>query len=272
MTKIGIISGGGNLPLIIGKNLISKDFKVVFFLLEDNDDSERYKDLDFIKINLKSVKKIINILKLNKVEKILLAGSINRPSISDISFDFQTIKLAKDLLLNNYGDNQLLESIQLFLRKNGFEYFDWTKYCSDLFVNDEYLTSIKPSTAAQKNLKKALNTFKIYGKLDIGQSVIVQNQIILGLEAVEGTDRLIMRCKDLKKKGDKGILVKFSKYNQSKILDIPTIGEQTISLLIKNNYEGIFIEKNNCLIIDKRKTIDLANKNKIFISTCNKIE
>ena len=100
----------------------------------------------------------------------------------------------------------------------------------------------------------------------------MQNQIILGLEAVEGTDRLIIRCNELKKKGDKGILVKFSKYNQSKILDIPTIGEQTILLLKKNNYEGIFIEKNNCLIIDKTKTIDLANQNKIFISTCDKIE
>ena len=176
------------------------------------------------------------------------------------------------MLLNNHGDNQLLESIKLFLNKNGFEYFDWTKYCSDLFVNDKNLTLTKPSTNAQKNLKKALNTFKVYGKLDIGQSIIVQNQIILGLEAVEGTDRLIIRCNELKKKGDKGILVKFSKYNQSKILDIPTIGEQTILLLKKNNYEGIFIEKNNCLIIDKTKTIDLANQNKIFISTCDKIE
>ena len=272
MTKIAIIAGGGKLPLIIGKNLISKNFEVIFFLLEDVVDNKKYKDLDFININLKSVKKIINLLKLNKIEKILLAGSINRPSISDINFDFQTIKLAKDLLFNNNGDNQLLESIKLFFNKNGFEYFDWTKYCSELFVTDKHLTFFKPSKSAKTNLKKALNTFNIYGKLDIGQSIIVQNQIILGLEAAEGTDRLIMRCKELKKQGDKGILVKLSKYNQSKILDIPTIGEQTISLLINNNYEGIFIEKNNCLIIDKEKTIELANKNKIFISTCSKID
>ena len=129
MTKIGIISGGGKLPYIIGKNLINKNFEVVFFLLEENVDFELYKDLDLIKINLKSIKKIIDLLKLNKIDKILLAGSINRPSISDISFDFQTITLAKDLLLNNHGDNQLLESIKLFLNKNGFEYFDWTTYC-----------------------------------------------------------------------------------------------------------------------------------------------
>ena len=102
--------------------------------------------------------------------------------------------------------------------------------------------------------------------------MIVQNQLILGLEAVEGTDNLIIRCRNLKKGEDKGILVKFSKYNQSKIIDIPTIGEDTINLLKENNYEGVFLEKNSCLILDKTETINLANKNNVFISTCNKIE
>ena len=83
---------------------------------------------------------------------------------------------------------------------------------------------------------------------------------------------LICRCKNLKKSGDKGILVKLAKYNQSNILDIPTIGEQTIKLLNENDYEGVYLEKNNCLILDKKKTINLANQNNIFISTCNKIE
>ncbi len=146
------------------------------------------------------------------------------------------------------------------------------EYCSELFANDDNLTNVKPSNIAYKNLQKALITFKEYGKLDIGQSLIVQNQLILGLEAVEGTDNLIIRCRNLKKGEDKGILVKFSKYNQSKIIDIPTIGEDTINLLKENNYEGVFLEKNSCLILDKTETINLANKNNVFISTCNKIE
>ena len=55
-------------------------------------------------------------------------------------------------------------------------------------------------------------------------------------------------------------------------MDIPTIGEKTISLLKNYDYEGLYIEKDECLIIDKEKTIDFANQYKIFISTCNKIE
>ncbi len=272
MNNIGIISGGGKLPLIIGQNLIKKNFNVVFFVIEEFYQIEDYKNFNSKIINLHSAKKIIQLLKLNNIQKIIMVGNIIRPSLNDINFDLQTLKLAKNLLLNKTGDNDLLESIKIFFKDNGFDYFNWKNYCPELFTNDDYLTKLKPSSMAKKNLNKALSIFKKFGNLDVGQSTIIQNQIVIGLEAVEGTDNLILRCKSLKKSGDKGILVKFSKYNQSNILDIPTIGENTIKLLKENDYEGVYLEKNNCIIINKKETIDLANKNKIFISTCNKID
>ena len=201
-----------------------------------------------------------------------MAGNIKRPTITDLSFDFQTFKMAKDLLLNKTGDNSLLVSIKKYFKDNGFDYFDWKEHCPELFANSDNLTKLKPTRIARTNLKKALSIFKSFGEIDVGQSMIIQNKIVLGLEAVEGTDSLMIRCKDYKKSGDKGILVKFSKYNQSSILDIPTIGEKTIKLLKECDYEGIFLEKDSCLIIDKEKTVDLANQFKVFISTCNKIE
>ena len=272
MNNIGIISGGGKLPIAIGNSLIKKNFHVVFFVIEKFYDFKKYKNFNVEIINLHSAKKIIEKLNSKNIKNIIMVGDIVRPSLTDLSFDIETFKLAKNLLLSKTGDNDLLVSIKNFFIENGFGIFDWKSYCSELFANNDYLTNIKPTTMAKKNLDKALSIFKSYGRLDIGQSVIIQNQIVIGLEAVEGTDNLILRCKELKKSGDKGILVKFAKYNQSNILDVPTIGEKTINLLVENDYEGLFLEKNNCLIIDKQKTIDLSNKNKIFISTCYKIE
>ena len=215
---------------------------------------------------------IINSLKSRNVDSIIMAGNINRPSLTDLSFDYQTFKLAKNLLLNKTGDDGLLISIKNYFNDNGFSYFDWKKHCPELFANKDILTQIKPSNRAHENLQKAISVFRSFGAIDVGQSIIVQNKIVLGLEAVEGTDNLIKRCKDYKKSGDRGVLVKFSKYNQSNILDIPTIGENTIRLLKDCDFEGLYLEKDRCLIIDKEKTIDLANQYKIFISTCNKIE
>ena len=67
-------------------------------------------------------------------------------------------------------------------------------------------------------------------------------------------------------------LIKLSKYNQHSILDVPTIGIQTLKNLKKYNYEGLFIEKNNCIILDKDKSINFCNDNNLFLSTTNKID
>jgi UDP-2,3-diacylglucosamine hydrolase len=272
MINIGIIAGGGSLPIVIGDNLIKKNFNVFFFVIEDFFITANYKNLDVTKINLKSAKKIIKSLNDKNIDSIIMAGNIKRPSITDLSFDIETFKLAKNLLLNKTGDNSLLVSIKNYFMDNGFGYFDWKEHCTECFANKDNLTQTKPSIKAKENLKKSMTIFKSFGQMDVGQSMIIQNQIVLGLEAAEGTDNLIIRCNDYKKSGDRGILVKYSKYKQSNILDIPTIGEKTIKLLKEYDYEGLYLEKDSCLIIDKDKTIDLANQNKIFISTCNKIE
>ena len=225
MSKIGIISGGGKLPILIGNNLIKKNYKVIFFVIEDTFDKEIYSNLNTVKIKLNSIKKIFSKLKDNNIKKIILAGNIIRPSLKDINFDYETLNFAKKLLLSKKGDNDLLISITKLFQDNGFEYLDWKIYCSELFSKEKNLTSIKPSKKASLNLDKALEVFKNYGKLDIGQSIVIQNEIVLGLEAAEGTDNLILRCNDLKRSGDKWVLFKASKYNQSRILDIPTIGK-----------------------------------------------
>ena len=246
MSNIGIIAGGGKLPITIGKNLIKKKFNIFFFVIEEFFNTKDFKDFDVTIINLKSVKNIINSLKSKNIDSIIMAGNINRPSLTDLSFDYQTFKLAKNLLLNKTGDDRLLISIKKFFKDSGFSYFDWKKHCPELFSNKDILTHIQPSTRAKENLQKAISVFRSFGKIDIGQSMILQNQIVLGLEAVEGTDNLMIRCHDYKKSGDKGILVKFAKYNQSNILDIPAIGEKTIKLLKDCEYEGVFLEKDSC--------------------------
>ncbi len=271
MSKIGIISGGGKLPVLIGNNLIVKNYDVTFFVIKDTFDKQIFSNLRTVEIQLNSIKKIFKKLEENKINKIILAGNISRPSLKDINFDFETINFAKKLFLSKKGDNELLIAITKLFEDKGFEYLDWKNYCPELFANKINLTNRTPSKDANLNLNKALNVFKNYGNLDIGQSLIVQNEIVLGLEAAEGTDKLIIRCNGLKTNGDQGVLIKASKYNQSNVLDIPTIGAKTLKLLIENNYEGVFVEKNNCLIIDRDETINLANSNNLFISTFEKL-
>ena len=156
MNNIGIIAGGGKLPIVIGRNLIKKKFNICFFVIEEFFNTKYYKDFDVTVINLKSAKNIINSLKYKNIDSIIMAGNINRPSLTDLSFDYQTFKLAKNFLLNKTGDDGLLISIKNYFNDNGFSYFDWKKYCPELFANKNILTQIKPSTNAKKNLPQLI--------------------------------------------------------------------------------------------------------------------
>ena len=272
MIRIGIIAGGGELPLLVGKNLIKENFNVTFFVIKEFFNKNFYSNYETVIIRLNSLKEILNHFNNHKIEKIIMLGKINRPSLRDIKFDIDTIKFIKENFLENKGDNSLLISIQDYFSKKGFPIFDWVFYCEELFANKKNLTKQTPSKKAILNKNKALESFKIYGQSDVGQSMIIQNNIILGLESVEGTNELIKRCFNYKKKGDKGILIKLSKYNQSKLLDVPTIGLETMKLLNEFDYEGVFLELNKCLIINKIEVIKYADLNHLFIATVNKID
>ena len=50
MSKIGIISGGGKLPILIGNNLLKKNYDVTFFLIKDTFDKQIYSNVRTIEI------------------------------------------------------------------------------------------------------------------------------------------------------------------------------------------------------------------------------
>lgn len=271
MSRVGIIAGEGILPLLIGKSLISKNYSINFFCIKGMVNLIDYRGYDITEIEINSLTNILNFLKVKNIDEIIMAGKVTRPSIQDINFDLNTISLIKDFVLEPKGDDAVLKIISNFFKKNGYPLFNWKLICNNLFSSEEHLSIFKPTKFAYKNLKKGLDIFKIIGNADIGQSMIIQNQLILGVESLEGTDELIKRCSNYRKKGDRGILLKLGKYNQHNILDLPTIGINTLINIKEYSYEGIFFERNECIILDKEKIIDFCNKNNLFFSSTKKI-
>ena len=260
MTKIAIISGEGQLPLLIGKNLINKKFNILFICLKDFADPLLYKKFNFLEISITSFSKILKALQKEKVDEIIMVGKISRFNILDINFDLNTLGLIKKYFLESKGDDKLLITISNFFLQKGFPLFNWIEECPELIAKEDNLTKVKPNYVTEI-------VRKIIGNADIGQSMIVQNQLILGLETVEGTDELIKRCSNYLRDGDPGILIKLSKYSQNPYLDVPVIGIQTLINLKEYNYKGVFLEKGKCLILNKEAVLNFCNLNKIFIST-----
>ena len=62
-----------------------------------------------------------------------------------------------------------------------------------------------------------------------------------------------------------GVLVKFPKMKQDLRIDLPTIGFETLIGCKQAGLKGIVLKNNQNIFLDKRKCINFANKNKMFI-------
>ena len=89
--------------------------------------------------------------------------------------------------------------------------------------------------------------------------------MVLAIEAIEGTDQMIERAGSLQRNVSGPILIKISKANQDKRVDLPTAGLETVNNAIRSGFQGLALEANNSLLLDKERVIKIAEKNSFFV-------
>jgi len=101
--------------------------------------------------------------------------------------------------------------------------------------------------------------------VDVGQAVVVQQGLVLGVEAIEGTQALLERCRDLRREGPGGVLVKMPKPGQSRLADLPTIGPATVHAAAAAGLRGLAIEGNGTIVIDRGAAVAAAEEAGLFL-------
>jgi DUF1009 family protein len=94
---------------------------------------------------------------------------------------------------------------------------------------------------------------------------VVQENMVLAVEAMEGTELMMLRASTLVKKGKKPVMVKIPKPGQDKRVDMPVIGQLTMEQLIKYNIGGIALEAGGTIMIESDIVRKMADDTKIFI-------
>jgi DUF1009 family protein len=257
---IALISGKGDYPKEITSSL--KNQKINFIKLN-------LYQKDKYNVSIGEIGKIIKILKTNNVKEVIFAGKVERPNLRKIKLDLKAISYLP-LLKKAYlkGDGNLLNLVAKILRDENIKIIESHKYCKNLILNNTP-TRTKPSKVDIHDFKKGKKILNLLSEFDNAQGIIIDEGYILAIEAAEGTDEIVKRIKNInykKKKPLSGSLIKLTKTNQNLKYDLPTIGYTTISLCIKSNLKGIFLEKNKNIFLNQKKSIDLANKNNFFIT------
>ena len=104
---------------------------------------------------------------------------------------------------------------------------------------------------------------------DVGQGCVVQQGIVLAVEAIEGTDAMLTRAATLARPGPGGVLLKRVKPGQDRRADLPTIGPATIQAAAAAGLRGIAVEAGGTLLIDRAACIDAANRSGLFLVGLN---
>ena len=127
------------------------------------------------------------------------------------------------------------------------------------------LGEIRPDAQSAADIEHGLRIARALGGLDVGQAVIVQQGLVLGVEAIEGTDELLRRCAALRRDGPGGVLVKVEKPGQERRADRPTIGLRTVTLAAETGLRGIAIEADATIVLDRDEVIRAADRTGLFV-------
>ncbi|MBR1943389.1 UDP-2,3-diacylglucosamine diphosphatase LpxI [bacterium] len=261
--KQALIAGDGQLPVIMAENAAKNGLEVICISLSN----DNYKALKRVCSKVYSaapgeVLKIKKILQDEEVKQLTFLGKVHKGLIlKRPKFDSRALELIKSA--KKLNDDQVMLLIVQELENIGVTVIDQTLFIKNLMIPAGILGSHKPTDEQINDVQYGYTMAKEMGKLDVGQSVVIKDKMIMAVEAIEGTDKCIERGGKIAKKG--GVVVKVAKPSQDKRFDIPAVGLRTLKTMKKFKLSVLAVEANETIIVDQEKVVQFANRNNIII-------
>lgn len=268
--KLGIIAGGGSIPKMLIEHCAAQGRDFFVLAIEGNADKALFTDdIPHQWIRIGQAGTGFKRFAEEKVQDVIMIGTIKRPGFFDLVPDLRTTAFFAKVGAKALGDDGILRALVNEIEAEGMTVRGIHEVMSDLLVKPGILGHHKPDKQALVDIRRGIDVALALGKLDVGQSVVVQQGLVLGVEGIEGTDELIRRCGEYRRKGDGGVLVKLRKPQQDMRIDLPTIGPRSVSRAQESGLRGIVVHAGNGLIVDEAETIRLADKAGLFIMGIN---
>ncbi|WP_417845528.1 LpxI family protein [Thalassospira povalilytica] len=265
LPKLGIIAGGGALPARLASAAQTAGRAVFVVKLDRHADDPELDQYPGITARLGAAAKILDAMRDNSCQDVVLAGKVARPSFTAIRPDWRAAKLLMKVGMKALGDDGLLRLVGQELEREGFRLVGAHEILTDLAVSEGVLGTIKPDDQALSDARHGLRVARILGQADVGQGCVVQQGLVLALEAIEGTDEMVRRSANYRRDGVGGVLVKSSKPQQDKRLDLPAIGLTTLEEAHKAGLRGIALLAGGTMIIDRSAVIERADRLGMFV-------
>ncbi|MFQ5773188.1 MAG: LpxI family protein [Kiloniellaceae bacterium] len=263
--KLGILAGGGDLPTRLVEVCRASGREVFVLAFEGQTDPATVRDVEHAWTRLGLTGTGLDALRAAGVADLVMVGPISRPSLSALRLDSRSIQFFARVGAKGLGDDGLLRAIVSALEDEGFRVLGIDDIVADLLAPAGPYGALEPDPQARSDIARGLAVAQALGAVDVGQAVVVQQGMVLGVEAVEGTDRLLARCGALRRKGPGGVLVKIKKPQQETRVDLPTIGVRTVDGAAAAGLRGIAVEAGGALLIDRPAVARAADAAGLFV-------
>ncbi|MGE5517281.1 MAG: LpxI family protein [Bacteroidota bacterium] len=264
-SKLGIVAGGGEFPglAIAACRAQNRPFHVL--ALTGHADPAVIGDAPADWIRLGEAGSGFQKLKQVGVAEVVMIGPVRRPSLRELAPDFRTTKFFAKVGLKALGDDGLLRAVAREFEEEGFRLVGIDDVLADCLAVAGLYGTLAPDEQAEADIRRGIEVATALGAIDVGQAAVVQQGIVLGVEAIEGTDRLIRRCGELRRDGLGGVLVKVRKPGQDRRLDLPTIGVNTLREAAAAGLRGIAVEAGGALVLGREALAAAADELGLFV-------
>jgi hypothetical protein len=257
MKGLGIIAGKGDIVYIaVEKIQFYRNIQVIIDVTGDLS----LQDKNIYKISPTDMDKIIDILHKYDIKDVIFIGKIEkRVLFGNIDMDRRARYILSDI--NTWNDIDIMHRIVKEFEYEGFNIINQIDYLKDLTPHAGILTSKRPTNTQQEDITYGFNIAKKIACLGIGQTIVVKNKTVVAVEAIEGTDKTIIRAGELA--GDNTVVIKVSSPKHDFRFDTPTVGEDTICSMGEVKASVLAIEAEKTFLIGN--IIEEANKADIVI-------
>jgi DUF1009 family protein len=268
LQPIAIFAGRGSLPKMLIEDCQKNGRKFLLFLLESEVYEIDYSAFEPIKLTYGAIEEFLEIVKKNQIQNLVFVGGVTKPNFLQLKTGKKgAVLLAKILANKILGDDAVLRTVINFFEKEGLKIIPIDQILDCVISKKSTPTILQPSFQSLEDISLGVKAIKSFSNFDVGQSLIIAQKQIIAVEALEGTDAMIARCRDLNFDYKKSaVLVKMKKSKQSKKADLPVIGVATIENCFDAGICGIAIQANSTLVLQKDEVIKKADKLGLFLT------
>ncbi len=208
-------------------------------------------------ISLGQLGRLIEILKREGIEEVILAGQVKHARIfSSIRPDWRLVKLLASLPEKN--TDALIGGVVKVLEEEGIRVGDSTSLLKPLVAGEGVLTKRKPDGEELADIRYGRRIAGALAGLDIGQSVAISERACVALEAMEGTDAMLRRAAALVN-GRPLRLVKAGRRRGHLLFDVPVAGLDTIPVMKETRTTALAVDAGRTLLLDRARMLDAAD-------------